>query len=274
MATKTYKMSDDTAAKLAALMEQMKKEDASVSWDVCFDSLVRAYEGQRAAAETGRQANERDFRTIINRAIDMYNASLASIDTAKDSARAEAEKEIHIANTAAAALAEENEELKKKLEGYEAAKAAAVRADALQRANDELKHRHEAEMGMLKQTHAVEIREAVAAEREKYATQAGKAETLQKEIENLKHQHKAEIAMIKQTAAAEMREAIAWEREKHAKQLVDLKQESGPKKTTHAHARKTTRLAKAVRKKNNCRLIDGMGYAKNSSRYIGALHYF
>ena len=234
MATKTYKMSDDTASKLAALMEQMKKEDPGISWDACFGSLVKSYENQKTAEDAGLEADAKAFRMTLDRVYDLYRGIMAVVPATEERVRAEAAKEIGAANTATAAMAAKVEELEKKLEGYEETKAAAARADALQRNLDELKRQYEAETGMLRKTHAAEIREAIATEREKYATQAGKAEALQKEIESLKHQHEAETSMIKQTAAAELREAIAREREKHAEQLTGLqqnKQESKPKRS-------------------------------------------
>ena len=171
MLTKSYKLTDETAAKLESVIDEMRKAEPSVSWEDCFSSLAQAYETQKAAQGADRQADARDFKTTINRAVDMYIAALAAIPAAQDQARAESEKKINASQAATNTLSAKIEELEQKLEEYEIIKAQATRADELKHEIELLSKKHADEIEILKREHAAELREAIAEEREKYVEQ-------------------------------------------------------------------------------------------------------
>lgn len=171
MITKSYKLSEKTVQKLEAVMAEMKQTEQSVNWEDCLSALATSYEMQKTAQGADRQADARDFRTTINRAIDLYVSALAAIPAAQDRARAESEKAINASNAAATALYAKIEELEKQLADYENLKERASRADALQREIEGLSQKHANEIDILKREHAAELREAIATEREKYAEQ-------------------------------------------------------------------------------------------------------
>lgn len=171
MVTKSFKLSEETAKRLEAVLEEMKQSKQGVSWEDCMDALASSYEMQRTAQGADRQADARDFRTTINRAIDLYVSALAAIPAAQDRARAESEKAINASNAATAALYTKIEDLERQLKDYESIKAQASRADALQRELDGLEKKHADEIELLKRESAAELREAIATEREKYAEQ-------------------------------------------------------------------------------------------------------
>lgn len=171
MVTKSFKLSEETAKRLEAVLEEMKQSEQGVSWEDCMDALASSYEMQKTAQGADRQADARDFRATINRAVDLYIAALAAIPAAQDRARAESEKAINASNAAATALYVKIEELEKQLADYENLKERASRADALQREIEGLSQKHANEIDILKREHAAELREAIATEREKYAEQ-------------------------------------------------------------------------------------------------------
>lgn len=171
MVTKSFKLSEETAKKLEAVLEEMKQSEQGVSWEDCMDALASSYEMQKTAQGADRQADARDFKATINRAVDLYIAALAAIPAAQDRARAESEKVINASNAATAALYVKIEDLERQLKDYESIKAQASRADALQRELEGLEKKHADEIELLKRESAAELREAIAAEREKYAEQ-------------------------------------------------------------------------------------------------------
>lgn len=171
MVTKSYKLREETAQKLDAIMEEMKQTEQGVNWEDCMNTLAQSYEMQKTAQDADRKADARDFQATISRAVDMYIAALAAIPIAQERARAESQKAITASNAATAALYLKIEELERQLKNYESIKTQASRADTLQRELEGIVQKHTDELDIMKREHAAELREAIASEREKYAEQ-------------------------------------------------------------------------------------------------------
>lgn len=218
--TKTYKLHDDTEAKLQVLLEELKKTDPSATWETCFDAMIRAYIGQNAAQAAGRAEEAADFHGLLTRIEESYNALLAGIVNTKERAEAQAQSEI--------------DAIKKKLEAAEAESEAARETKT---ENETLKKeienaRKRAEEAEAERDETRVINKRLMSELEKAEAELGGIEDIKKKaasIEALQEENKIKGNQIEayekklQDAEAEYKELVSELKERYDEKLETAK---------------------------------------------------